>query len=1127
MLGKWITRIVGSKSDRDEKRLLPVVDEINRYYVELHRLSDEELRGKTQEFKARIVEKTGDGSARIRELKETLCAPPSDAHVDLEEVRLRIDELEKEEKEITENVLQEILPEAFAVVKEACRRLLGKSWKVVEHETKWDMVPFDVQLMGAVVLHEGKISEMATGEGKTLVATMPLYLNALVGKGAHLVTVNDYLARRDCEWMGEIYTFLGLSVAYITHDMPPEKRKQAYAADITYGTNNEFGFDYLRDNMTGSMEGVVQRVHYYAIVDEVDSVLIDEARTPLIISGPVGESKNKFAEMKPRVEKLVKSQSVLVNQIIAEGEAFLQEGKEYEAGIKLLQAQRGAPKNKKLTKLLHEPGVQRLIHRVESDYMRDKKLNELDEELFFAIDEKMHTVDLTEKGRETLSPDNPELFILPDLATRLSEIEGNDRLSAAEINKLKHELQGEYGEKSEMLQNISQLLRAYSLFEKDVEYVVTEDGKVMIVDEFTGRLMPGRRFSDGLHQALEAKENVHIERETQTLATITLQNFFRLYKKLAGMTGTAETEAGEFWEIYKLDVVVVPTNEPVRREDRDDVVYRTKREKYNAIIEEIVQCHEMGQPVLVGTVSVDVSETLSRMLRRRGIPHSVLNAKHHRQEAEIITRAGEPGMVTIATNMAGRGTDIKLGAGVIHFSDEALEALAQEAAGAAGKGRILIHELPENETAKVVTLLQEKQQDIGVIGSIEEKDDALFGEGELKHRITVIPRSLGGSSDNRVEKEGWIHIKARDYASGGLHIIGTERHEARRIDRQLRGRAGRQGDPGSSRFYLSLEDDLMRLFGSERIAGIMDRMGLEEGDVITHPMITRSIERAQKRVEMRNFEIRKHLLEYDNVMNKQREVVYGRRRRALQGENLRDEILYMAEEFIADRVSVAMDTGAAEAGWDLEGLRDELYAKLRISLPFSENEIVQLQKEGVTDKLITMTQKEYEENRRLLGDSLMSQVERYATLRTIDERWKEHLYDMDQLKEGIGLRAYGQKDPLLEYKQEAFQTFTEMIAQVNDEILEFVFTKPKEIKQGPEVIVQPVRREPIEMAMVHEDTAGMGFVRRETGEPGAEGAAVAGKKQPIRVEKEKKVGRNDPCWCGSGKKFKHCHGANS
>jgi preprotein translocase subunit SecA len=682
-------------------------------------------------------------------------------------------------------------------------------------------------------------------------------------------------------------------------------------------------------------------------------------------------------------------------------------------------------------------------------------------------------------------------------------------------------VQNEYIEKSERLHNISQLLRAYSLFEKDVDYVVSEDRKVMIVDEFTGRLMPGRRYSDGLHQALEAKEGVTIERETQTLATITLQNFFRLYKKLGGMTGTAETEASEFWEIYKLDVVVIPTNEPVRRSDQDDVVYRTKREKYNAIIDEIAQIHEQGLPVLVGTISVETSETLSRMLKRRGIRHSVLNAKYHRQEAEIVALAGEPGMVTIATNMAGRGTDIKLGRGVIRFPEDELEELSKRAVP---RGKtVLIHEVPAEEVPSLVKKVAEKGISPRVIDSAEEKRSVLEGRMQVESGLAIVSKSVASPVDTRVVREGLEHIKARDYAVGGLHILGTERHDARRIDRQLRGRSGRQGDPGSSRFYLSLEDELMRLFGSERIAGVMDRLGVEEGEVITHPMITRSIERAQKRVEMRNFDIRKHLLEYDDVMNKQREVVYRRRNRALEGENLHEDVL----EMIEDTAAVLADKYAppeSMEGTDLKGLREDMLKTLLVSLPGQDQPLLAMKQEELIAKIAEVTVQAYQRKRQVVGGDLMAQLERFATLKTIDERWKEHLYEMDLLKEGIGLRAYGQKDPLIEYKQEGFRMFTEMLARINLEIVETIFKAQIRVEQPMETL-GPRRRPPAQMAMVHEEATGMGFAHQmeEGGElpPGVR----AGKPRPVRAEKI--PGRNDPCPCGSGKKYKHCHGTQA
>ena len=1036
MITKTISKIFGSKHDRDVKKLQPIVEEINKYYEQFNGLTDEELQQKTQIFKDKIAAAVKDVRQEIDAINERLQSDivPEDSHngdvdnleesdvTETEKLRDRLKKLEEEENEIISEVLDDILPEAFAAVKQTCKRLLGKKWRVCDVEIHWDMVPYDVQLIGAVVMHQGKIAEMATGEGKTLVATMPLYLNALTGKGAHLVTVNDYLAKRDCEWMGEIYKFLGLTIDYIQNDMTPERRKIAYAADITYGTNNEFGFDYLRDNMSVRMEDLVQRGHNYAIVDEVDSVLIDEARTPLIISGPVEHSTHQYDVLKPLVQQLIKKQTMLVNSIVAEGERLLHENKEYEAGIKLLQAERGAPKNKKLAKLLQEVGVKKLIRSVENDYIRDKKMEEIDEELYFAIDEKAHTIDLTDKGRDALAPNDPEMFVLPDLSEKIVDIDSDETISEEEKIERKSALQKEFSEKSEQLHNISQLLRAYSLFEKDVEYVVN-DGKVMIVDEFTGRLMPGRRYSDGLHQALEAKEGVKIERETQTLATITLQNYFRLYTKLAGMTGTAETEAGEFWEIYKLDVVVIPTNKPVRRTDHEDQIYRSKREKYKAIIDELAQMYEKKRPVLVGTVSVEASETLSRMLKRRGIRHSVLNAKQHQREAEIIAHAGEPGAITIATNMAGRGTDIKLGAGV-------------------------------------------------------------------------------------AEK------------LGGLHILGTERHESRRIDRQLRGRSGRQGDPGSSVFYLSLEDDLMRLFQSDRVAGVMDRLGAQEGDVITHSLVTKSIERAQKKVEGRNFDIRKQLLEYDDVMNQQREVIYNKRFNALKGENLREEIIETIAVLVDLKLEKYTKNSSYSEDWDWENLRMEFRKIMLMELPVGDDEIAGLTQDRLFDLIFERAVEHYKRREKGFGEKLMRQIERFAMLRVIDEKWREHLYEMDQLKEGIGLRAYGQKNPLLEYKAEGFRMFKEMLDMINEQVVELIFKA--QIQAEPTL---PGRRLPRQMQEVHDSADGMGFSGIPTEGAMATNAGPGGgpKRQPIVVEN--KIGRNDPCPCGSGKKYKKCHGA--
>ena len=1042
-MANLLTKIFGSKHERDVKKTLPIVEEINRIYETYHNLSDEELRGKTDEFRKRIREATSDLEEQFNQLKNRRVGPQTDELTvdekrELDEELTRIEqEIKKKEKE----VLDEILPEAFAVVKETCRRLMGKRWEVCGIEIEWDMIPFDVQLIGAVVLHQGKITEMATGEGKTLVATLPMYLNALAGKGVHLVTVNDYLASRDSQWMGEIYRFLGLTVGCIQNDMNSEQRKIRYDCDITYGTNNEFGFDYLRDNMAIRIEDRVQRRFNYAIVDEVDSVLVDEARTPLIISGPVEMKTQPYQEMKPLVEQLVKKQNVLVNQMVAEGEKLLEEGKEFEAGIKLLTAQRGAPKNKKLMKLLRETGVKKIISGVEMDFMRDKKLPELDELLYYSIDEKENTTNLNEMGRALLSPEEQKLFILPDITEGIHEIDSNPNLSEKEKKEKKEQLYKLHSERSEKVHSISQLLKAYSLFERDVEYVVQE-GKVLIVDEFTGRLMPGRRYSDGLHQAIEAKEGVRVEGETQTWATVTLQNFFRLYNKLAGMTGTAVTEAPEFWEIYKLDVVAIPTNEPVRRIDFDDLIYRTRREKYNAIIDEIIEYHNAGHPVLVGTVTVEVSETLSRMLKRAGIKHSVLNAKYHQQEAEIVSKAGQAGTVTIATNMAGRGTDIKLGLSVV------------------------------------------------------------------KSPYCRLVEPSGTDQDCPHLEE----LNCYEKVPCGLHIIGTERHEARRIDRQLRGRSGRQGDPGSSRFYLSLEDDLMRLFGSDRIAGIMDRLGIGEGEVIRHPMVTKAIERAQKRVEMQNFSIRKHLLEYDDVMNQQREAIYDKRLAALEGENLKDEVLNLIDEVVSRKIDQYIASKEYPENWNLGGLFEDFKNSFLLDVKIAKEDIASLNYDELKERLIKGLRDLYEYKEKLVGPDLMRKLERFAMLQTIDDKWKEHLYEMDQMKTGIGLRAYGQRDPLIEYKKESYRMFSEMIDSIDQEALSLIFKL--QIAEREPVKARP----PKEVKAIHQSTVGMGM----QAEPQSAEEGEPGKQMPVRVGK--KVGRNDPCPCGSGKKYKKCCG---
>ncbi|HUP01229.1 MAG TPA: preprotein translocase subunit SecA [Gemmatimonadota bacterium] len=1028
---------VGDKHARERKRLWPIVEEINAIAESMEDLSDEDFRAKTSEFRTRLTE------------GETL---------------------------------DDLLPEAYAVVKEACRRNLGRTWQVTDQDFTWDMVPFDVQLFGGIVLHEGKIAEMATGEGKTLVAVLPLYLNALDGRGVHLVTVNDYLARRDSEWVGEILRWLGLSVGVIQNSMSPDERRQAYGCDVTYGTNNEFGFDYLRDNMAVTLQSRVQRGHNFAIIDEVDSVLIDEARTPLIISGPTQhDSSSTFGDLRPMVERLVRDQTRVVNQLVAEAEALLEsdsEAETYESGIKLFQARRGMPKHTKLMKLLNETGVKKLVQRVEADYMRDKRVHELDEALLFAMDEKGHDAHLTDAGREKIAPRDPELFVVPDLSQLMHQIDEDASLSEQEKNERRAALERQYAEKSETIHNISQLLKAYALFEKDVEYVV-QDGKVLIVDTFTGRLMPGRRYSDGMHQAIEAKEGVTIEGETQTLATITIQNYYRLYDKLAGMTGTAETEEGEFYQIYKMEVVVIPTNEPVRRKDHDDVVYRTRREKYNAIIEEIEHEHGRGRPVLVGTASVEVSETLSRLLKRRNLPHNVLNAKHHQREAEIVARAGQPGAITIATNMAGRGTDIKLGPGIVP------------------------REWPEVQ------------------------DDEL-------------PEGASRDDLDRVLAEDmpW-----------GLHIVGTERHEARRIDRQLRGRAGRQGDPGSSRFFLSLEDDLMRLFSSDRIASVMDKLGAEEGEVITHSLVTRSIERAQKKVEINNFETRKRLLEYDDVMNKQREVIYELRLRALEGE--REEVFDEARELVHEaagtKVAQYVDPESYADDWDLNGLKDDLMRTFLMPFEWLDRlardgdsgsgetnrggsppaEDLPRSYDAIDERIGADLDAAFERRIEEWQPERADQIVRHVVLRVIDEKWRDHLYELDQLKSGIQYRAWGQKDPLLEYKKEAFEMFVEMMEDLRASAAALLY-RVQLVEPGQMSDAERRRRERLRRQQValHDRASGIAPAANPiaTG-PGRDAASVPGEPTAPFIREGEKVGRNDPCPCGSGKKYKKCHGA--
>jgi len=1085
-----------TKSEKDIEQILPVVEKINSIYSTLSSLSNDELRAKTLEFKKRIQEYISDEQTQIQSIKERIEKEPDLDVEEKEKLFKKIEELDKKSLEKIEEVLEEILPEAFAVLKETARRfsendqlevsaseldkqlaqqgkdfvsiennkaLWKTTWNVMGHPIKWNMVHYDVQLIGGIVLHRGKIAEMATGEGKTLVSTLPLYLNALAGRGVHLVTVNNYLSRRDCQWNGPLFMFHGLTVDCIDNYEPhSQERRNAYLCDITYGTNNEFGFDYLRDNMVSSPDELVQRGHHYAIVDEVDSVLIDDARTPLIISGPTPKGdKHEFNEYKPYVEKLVNAQKQYVQTCLVEAKKHFSEGKEKEAGVPLLRAYRGLPKNSALIKFLSEPGVKTLLQKTENYYMQDqmKEMHKIDQELYFVIDEKNNHVELTDKGIDFLSSlvNDQKFFVIPNVGEEIAEIEKSS-LSPKEKAQKKEELLQDFSLKSERIHTVNQLLKAYTLFERDVDYVI-DNGQVKIVDEQTGRIMEGRRYSDGLHQAIEAKENVKVEAATQTYATITLQNYFRMYHKLAGMTGTAETEAQEFWDIYKLDVVVIPTHKPVIRKDYEDLVYRTKREKYNAVIEEIVKLVNAGRPVLVGTTSVENSEILSRMLKLRGIKHNVLNAKHHQKEAEIVAEAGKAGTVTIATNMAGRGTDIKLGPGV---------------------------------------------------------------------------------------KE-----------AGGLAIIGTERHESRRVDRQLRGRAGRQGDPGSSQFFVSLEDDLMRLFGSERIAALIDRMGgLEEGEPIQHSMLSKSIERAQKKVEENNFGIRKRLIEYDDVMNAQREVIYSRRRNALFGDKLSIDIANMFYDTIEASVSIYHPEKNYDA-FNLEFIR--LFA---MELPISEDEFSKLKMDELIEKLFKETYNYYTQKKNQIADQIypfiesvytnpenkfenilfpftdkiktlhvvanlkksyethgkevLLTLEKMTVLAMIDDAWKEHLRELDDLKQSVHNAVYEQKDPLVIYKIESFNLFKQMIENTNKEIVSFlvkahlpVEEETQQVKQAQFVQQAPPPRKE-RLVESRTDIEENGQQRKP-------------KQQPIKVGE--KIRPNDPCPCGSGKKYKKCHGA--
>jgi len=1101
MFKRVISAVIGTRHDRERKKIQPIVDEINEHYGRLQKVSEEELRAQTAKFRAILQERTRQLEERVASLREAkrVAADPAE--------RERIDNelsggdgrggVEAELREEIADVLDEILPEAFATVREGARRLLGTKVMVTGRELTWDMVHYDVQLMGGIQLHLGKIAEMATGEGKTLVATLPLYLNALPGKGAHLVTVNTYLARRDSQWMGHLYNYLGLTVGCLDDTEPGTfERRAAYHADITYGTNNEFGFDYLRDNMVVSLDQRVQRPHTYAIVDEVDSVLIDEARTPLIISGPVGnENDAMYFEHNAAVARVVRRQTEMVNQLVGEAERALENGDTEKGRILLYKAQMGSPKNRRLMKVLQEPGNKQLVQKMELDHIADKRLpaskqsyRDIEEDLLFVLDEKGHSVHLTDAGSDFMSPNDPEAFILPDISQEVHRLDHDHELTPEQRLEARKQLEVEYAQKAEKLNIVHQLLRAHALYERDVNYVV-QDGEVLIVDEFTGRTMPGRRWSEGLHQAVEAKEGVRVKGETQTMATITIQNYFRMYEKLAGMTGTAETEESEFFQIYKLEVAVIPTNKPVVREDRQDLVYKTRREKYNAIVEETRRLNELGFPVLVGTTSVESSETLSKMFSRAGLTHNVLNAKYHQREAEIVAGAGQKGAITIATNMAGRGTDIKLGEGV-----------------------------KDPKPSKV--------------------------------------KDPDGKEINIME-------------IGGLHIIGSERHESRRIDRQLRGRSGRQGDPGSSQFFLSLEDDLMRLFGSERIAALMDRLGAQEGEVLTHSLITRSIEGAQKRVELQNFQARKRLLDYDDVMNQQREVVYSLRSFALEGgEELKGESIKMVEKAVTSRVETTLAEYEDATEWDFDLLHQDLLMHYLVQVPeYAQADHRPTDETAATRIAVDAATKAFwaklqsldtvrDELGQPYGDRLLSLV----MLNVLDEKWKDHLYDLDQLRNSIHYRSWGQSDPLIEYKQEAYKMFVDLMNDIYNTFAErflkvqLVFEQPA--PPPPAVSQKPTKRYnalgilediPVEDSSKSDGNgttdAAVDIGPAETPAPAAK--PVQARKDPTIVGAGRArsldaavpagapgdtdwstVGRNDPCPCGSGKKFKKCHGAN-
>ncbi len=989
MLLNALQKIFGSKNERELKRLQPRIGVINELEPAVSQLTDAQLQAKTGEFRERLSQGA---------------------------------------------TLDDLLPEAFAIVREVARRTLAQ-----RH--------FDVQLVGGIVLHEGKIAEMKTGEGKTLAATLPVYLNALTGKGVHVVTVNDYLAKRDAVWMGAIYSFLGLTVGVIVHELDDLERQRAYQCDITYGTNNEFGFDYLRDNMKFRMEDRVQRELNYAIVDEVDSILIDEARTPLIISGPVEQlEEGYYEELKPMVIRLRQSQSRLIQSIFDETLQLLQEEPESDAAIEqLLLVKRGDPKNPRFLDLIAEkPALKTRIDRLESYLSGQKILSQFDGKLFCAIDERSNAVELTERGIELLSRGRADAFVVPSLEEGYQTIDENDQLIPSERIEARRALENQYRQTSERIHTIHQLIKAYWLFQKDVNYVI-KDGQVIIVDEFTGRMMPGRRWSDGLHQAIEAKEGVKVAEENQTLATITFQNYFRMYKKLAGMTGTADTEAQEFKKIYKLDVMVIPTNMPMIREDFSDVIYRTQREKYRAVVEEVKECHRRGQPVLVGTISIENSEKLSQMLKQERLPHQVLNAKYHEMEARIIAQAGRFGGLTISTNMAGRGTDIMLGGNPEMLArDEALHRKID----------------PSTRPEEFAKILKEM-------------------------------RSITSQEYQKV------------IAAGGLHVLGTERHESRRIDNQLRGRSGRQGDPGTSRFYLSLEDDLLRIFGSQRISGVMSRLGMEEDQPIEHSLISRAIENAQKRVEAHNFDIRKHLLEYDDVMNKQREVIYDQRKRVLAQDGVSEEIQEIIAELAEGIVDPVADEKTYPEEWDYRRLNESLMRLFSFGFSLRPEDTQAMTRDQLLERVQTQAQEVYKKKEVEFSAETLRNLEKIIYLQSLDTLWKEHLMAMDHLKEGIGLRGYGQRNPLQEYQKEGYAMFMDLIQRIKEETIQKLFrvqiASPQEVSR-----LESTRRQPLILSRGDE-------------------VEVEEKQKPIKRE-GKKVGRNDPCPCGSGKKYKKCHG---